>query len=237
MHPLAKCTSQYKVAQYLFINIPGISLLEWHPYSVSSGPDEGFIEIHVKGLGKHTQELVNRAKNHRRLWVRVDGPYGNTNRITHRRYPVLVLVGGGIGVTPIMSFVNDLYRSNNVIKSKVQHCVEKVCLLWTIPSEDHYGWFRKQFEECLSAHAVDASFPKFELSVYVTRAKECVNPDLKPGRPSILGFVDRALEDPTKAAYVFTCGPSSLVNEVWDVSNAAKRRGNRVHFHHEVFEF
>jgi hypothetical protein len=52
-HELAKYLNLYKVAQYYFINIPGVSLLQWHPYSASSGPDEDTIEIHIKGTRHH----------------------------------------------------------------------------------------------------------------------------------------------------------------------------------------
>ncbi len=34
-------------------------------------------------------------------WIRIDGPYGVHN-FDFRRYPVLVLVGGGVGITPVI---------------------------------------------------------------------------------------------------------------------------------------
>ncbi len=46
---LAKALNLYRVAQYYFVNFPTVNFLEWHPYSVSSGPDEQSIEIHIKG--------------------------------------------------------------------------------------------------------------------------------------------------------------------------------------------
>jgi hypothetical protein len=32
----------------MFINFPSVSLMEWHPFSLSSGPNEEFCEIHIK---------------------------------------------------------------------------------------------------------------------------------------------------------------------------------------------
>ena len=115
---LARYFNMYKVGQYVFVNFPTLGLLEWHPYSskliiffsnfvscliqsylVSSGPDETTLEIHVKGLGDHTQKLVQLAAEKPSFWVRVDGPYGHL-KLNYRRFPVLVLVGGGIGMTP-----------------------------------------------------------------------------------------------------------------------------------------
>lgn len=84
------------MGQYAFLNFPGIDLLEWHPFSISSGPDETTLEVHIKGLGNHTQKLVEKAKTKSQLWMRVDGPYGN-QKINHRRFPVVFLCAGGIG--------------------------------------------------------------------------------------------------------------------------------------------
>ena len=31
----------HTVGQYCFVNIPSISVLEWHPFTISSAPDDG----------------------------------------------------------------------------------------------------------------------------------------------------------------------------------------------------
>jgi predicted ferric reductase len=75
-HPIAKAFGLYKTGQYVFLNFPQLSLFQWHPFSISSGPDEVTGEVHIKGLGGHTMELVERCgKPEGKLWVRVDGPY------------------------------------------------------------------------------------------------------------------------------------------------------------------
>jgi hypothetical protein len=54
-HKLATRLKLHKVAQYYFINIPAVSLLEWHPFSASSGPDELTTELHIKGKLNYLQ--------------------------------------------------------------------------------------------------------------------------------------------------------------------------------------
>lgn len=92
----------------MFINFPELSLTEWHPFSVSSGPGEDHIELHIRALGDHTREIVALAKQcaieNRQTWIRSDGPYGYLG-FNYRRYGVLFLVGGGIGVTPVVSLL------------------------------------------------------------------------------------------------------------------------------------
>merc|ERR1719197_177592 len=101
----------YHVGSYVFVNFIGISFFQWHPYTLSSGPNDDYLQLHIKSLGDHTAELYERAKNGGHLWCRVDGPYGKF-RFDHRRYEYVMLVGGGIGVTPCIAAIKDIYRTN-----------------------------------------------------------------------------------------------------------------------------
>ena len=105
-HLLADKLGMYGVGQYAFVNFPRLSLFAWHPFTLASGPRETNSCIYVKGLGDYTKALVQRAGRANRLWIRVDGPYGGA-RVG--RYPVLVFVAGGIGATPILSILKDIY--------------------------------------------------------------------------------------------------------------------------------
>jgi respiratory burst oxidase len=80
----------HHVGQYYFVNFPALSLTEWHPFSVSSGPRESEIELNIRALGDHTRLIVDLAKE-RGLpgapapsWIRIDGPYGH-QRFDYRR--------------------------------------------------------------------------------------------------------------------------------------------------------
>ena len=42
------------------------------------------------------------------MWLRRDGPYGHTT-FNYRRYGVLMLVGGGVGIAPIIGMLKDIY--------------------------------------------------------------------------------------------------------------------------------
>jgi predicted ferric reductase len=59
---LTAMMGKFKVGQYMFVNFPELSLTEWHPFSVSSGPGEPDIEMHIRALGDHTKEIVKLAK-------------------------------------------------------------------------------------------------------------------------------------------------------------------------------
>ena len=73
----------HRVGQYFFVNFPALSLTEWHPFSVSSGPREHGVELHIRALGDHTNRIValakERAKGTNNTWICIDGPYGTQN--------------------------------------------------------------------------------------------------------------------------------------------------------------
>jgi len=78
-------------------------LLVAHPYSLSAAPTEHFVRITVKGLGDHSRSL---ALLHAGTRVFVEGPYGafTAGRASS---PHVVLVGGGVGITPIRAIIEE----------------------------------------------------------------------------------------------------------------------------------
>lgn len=62
----------------------------------------------IKALGDHTMALVHKAQSKDSLWIRIDGPYGGFS-LSYERYPVNVLVCGGVGATPMISLLRTVY--------------------------------------------------------------------------------------------------------------------------------
>ncbi|XP_054372317.1 NADPH oxidase 1 isoform X3 [Molothrus ater] len=48
-----------EVGQYIFVNCPAISALEWHPFTLTSAPEEDFFSIHIRAAGDWTERLIN----------------------------------------------------------------------------------------------------------------------------------------------------------------------------------
>ena len=75
-----------------------------HPYSLSALPNPPYIRVTVKDLGDHSGSVA-RLKPGTRVFV--EGPYGT---FTHhaRQTDRVVLVGAGVGITPLRAILEDL---------------------------------------------------------------------------------------------------------------------------------
>eukprot|EP00978_Attheya_sp_CCMP212_P033940 scaffold139774_cov59-Attheya_sp.AAC.1 len=238
-NPLTRLMGRHHVGQYMFVNFPEISLSEWHPYSVSSGPDEDFVELHIRSLGDHTNKIVEFSKRcvaeNRQPWIRSDGPYGYL-KFNYRRYEVLMLAGGGIGITPIISMLKDIYGEKG---SDQPHCIKHVYVVWVMPHAYEAELFLDMLLSCEAAALYGLHLPDITISVHCTRtAKEDVEAPLIAARPDFPSILDECtLRFPESSTLVFACGPGRMINQLWDESNKRNSSTTRVDFHHETFEF
>jgi ferredoxin-NADP reductase len=75
-----------------------------HPYSLSALPTSTHLRVTVKDLGDHSSELARVRAGTR---VAIEGPYGAFTHHARARDAVL-LVGAGVGVTPLRALLEDL---------------------------------------------------------------------------------------------------------------------------------
>uniref|UniRef100_A0A2K6M6M8 NADPH oxidase 1 n=1 Tax=Rhinopithecus bieti TaxID=61621 RepID=A0A2K6M6M8_RHIBE len=116
-----------EVGQYIFVNCPSISLLEWHPFTLTSAPEEDFFSIHIRAAGDWTENLIRAFEQQYSPIPRieVDGPFGTASEDVFQ-YEVAVLVGAGIGVTPFASILKSIWykfqcANHNLKTKKVGH--------------------------------------------------------------------------------------------------------------------
>ena len=165
--------------------------------------------------------------------------YGYAGPCCLYRYPILLLVGGGIGITPVMGMLKDIYDYNLAPSrsSSVPHAIQAVYFMWVMPVSADYESFRAEVD-ILIKRAGEEGKPKLIPRIFITKSKESLQAPFSSGRPKIQKIFDDMMSSyPTKAGLVFACGPGPMVAELWDHSVRATLNGNRIDFHHEVFDF
>jgi predicted ferric reductase len=75
-----------------------------HPYSLSAMPRSPYLRVTVKAAGDHSQRLMRIPVGTR---VAIEGPYGSFTRHARDTNKVL-LVGVGVGVTPVRALLEDM---------------------------------------------------------------------------------------------------------------------------------
>ncbi|VAI25418.1 unnamed protein product [Triticum turgidum subsp. durum] len=175
---------KYRSGQYIFINCGAVSPYEWHPFSVTSAPGDNYLSVHIRTRGDWTSRLrtvfseacrpptdgesgLLRAdlsvgitdSNARFPKLMIDGPYGAPAQ-DYREYDVLLLIGLGIGATPLISIVKDvlnhIQRGGSVGGTepegsskgkKKPFMTKRAYSYWVTREEGSFEWFRGVMNE------------------------------------------------------------------------------------------
>ncbi|KAJ6480710.1 NADPH oxidase [Mycena vitilis] len=186
---IKKEKTKTRAGEYIFLNCPEISYFQWHPFTLTSAPEEDYISVHIRVEGDFTTALakavgcdfdskkgekssdgivlqppVNRALPR----VMVDGPFGTCSE-EFLNFETVLLVGAGIGVTPFASILKTIwYRMNNFSGAKATR-LSKVYFTWVIRDFGTAEWFHSLL------HAIETQDTqnRIEINIYLTqRIKE-----------------------------------------------------------------
>ncbi|XP_068665198.1 ferric reduction oxidase 8, mitochondrial-like isoform X2 [Aristolochia californica] len=125
----------YTPSSIIFIKISTLSRLQWHPFSICSCStvDNNKISVIIKSQGQWTNDLYNLIEAQLEsdggkktcLPVAVEGPYGPPS-IFYQRYDSLLLIAGGIGITPFLSILQEVSARNSNNKKKLRTKVQLI---------------------------------------------------------------------------------------------------------------
>ncbi|XP_059636097.1 uncharacterized protein LOC132278318 [Cornus florida] len=171
----------YTPTSILFMNVPSISKLQWHPFTISSNsnlePDK--ISVIIKNEGswsKKLYQMLSAPSPVSRLNVSIEGPYGPIS--THfLRHDTLVMVSGGSGIAPLISIIRELIFMSTTLKCNTP----KVLLI----SAFRHSSDLAMLDLILPLSGIPTEFPNLELQIeaYVTREKEPTTENRKLLRP------------------------------------------------------
>lgn len=130
---IPKCNFDYNPGQYVKICFPDVSLFEWHPISISSSPYQHEITLHIRTRGSWTKRLYSLSQKKNLVPIMLEGPYGSLNvDLTTKRYSIVMLISGGIGVTPMQSIAHQLVYEHEW----GERHLKKLAFIWTSRDPD-----------------------------------------------------------------------------------------------------
>ncbi|PWA75601.1 respiratory burst oxidase [Artemisia annua] len=177
---------KYVSGQYMFVKCEAVSPFEWHPFSITSAPQDDYLSVHIRMLGDWTKQLnkvfsevsqppangktgpprIDNQEDNLKAKVQIDGPYGAPAE-DYKKYDVVLLVGLGIGATPMISIVKDIVN-NMKAKQKEEEALEsggntslsplskknaanfktkRAYFYWVTREQDSFDWFREVMDE------------------------------------------------------------------------------------------
>ncbi|XP_056126294.1 NADPH oxidase 1 [Rhinichthys klamathensis goyatoka] len=139
---LVKSGFKMEVGQYVFLNCPAISQLEWHPFTMTSAPEEDFFSVHIRSVGDWTEKLISMVQNlpegGQGPKMGVDGPFGTASEDVFH-YEVSMLVGAGIGVTPFASILKSIWYKFKDSDPKLR--TKRIYFYWLCRETHAFEWF------------------------------------------------------------------------------------------------
>ncbi|VVA90575.1 unnamed protein product [Arabis nemorensis] len=167
---------KYTSGQYIYVNCAEVSPLQWHPFSITSASGDDYLSIHIRTLGDWTSQLKSLfskvcqppSTSQSGLFITdigfqgflIDGPYGAPAQ-EYRNYDVLLLVGLGIGATPLISIIRDLLNNiknqksieqgtnQNARPSNIKKYVatKRAYFYWATREQGSLEWFSEDMNE------------------------------------------------------------------------------------------
>lgn len=160
----------YNPTSILFVNVPSVSKLQWHPFTIasSSNLETDKLSVVVKCLGSWSQKLEKQlSSSPERLQISTEGPYGPSSSHFLSR-ECLVMISGGSGITPMISIFRELiYRST---LQQPNNKVPKVILITSFKNTTHLTMLNLLLP--VSTTPFNITNLDFQIEAYVTREND-----------------------------------------------------------------
>ncbi|XP_062926228.1 dual oxidase 2-like [Mobula hypostoma] len=252
----------YKSGQWVRIACLSLGTNEYHPFTLTSAPNEDTLSLHIRAVGPWTTRLreTYSPENIERLGgnpkIYLDGPFGEGHQ-EWNQYEVSVLVGGGIGVTPFSSILKDLVFKSSIFNKII---CKKVYFIWVTRTQRQFEWMAdiiREVEEndkndLVSVHIyITQLAEKFDLRttmLYICERhfQKVSNQSLFTGlrsithfgRPQFVPFFNSLQEVHPEVGKigVFSCGPPGLTKNVEKACQQINKR-DQAHFVHHYENF
>uniref|UniRef100_A0A7N6A7I1 NADPH oxidase, EF-hand calcium binding domain 5 n=1 Tax=Anabas testudineus TaxID=64144 RepID=A0A7N6A7I1_ANATE len=179
----------FKPGDYVYINIPVIAKYEWHPFTISSAPEQSGTSHLCQTPMTDRKDIVFTVRKTNSFFVNVcqcyvDGPFGTpTRQIFASEHAVLI--GAGIGITPFASILQSIMYRYRRRKQNCPNCsyswcenikdsdmkLRKVDFIWINRDQKSFEWFVSLLTKLEMDQADEEPEGRFlEMHMYMTSA-------------------------------------------------------------------
>ena len=179
--------------QFAFITpVSEIVPKEEHPFTISSTPSRpGALQFVIRSLGDWTSN-ISRLKAGET--VLIDGPYGLFSHKVLTENEPIIMIAGGIGITPMLSMLRYMADVDDP---------RQILLIWSNKTKEHIV-FPEEF------NALEQSLQHFHIIHLITRDSEGKN---KIGRLD-QNRLEKLLKGWRRTSNIFICCPLEMMKEM-----------------------
>ena len=207
----------YQPGQFMFLRVLSQHIeSEEHPFTISSSPtQEGYITATIKASGDYTSKIGQIRPGDKAL---VDAPYGIFSYLRHKPRGKMIMIAGGIGITPLLSMLR--YMRDKDPNHNVQ-------LIWGVQRESELV-YRSEVAE------LKGKLAQFDWVPVMSN---------QPDWPGEKGFITRQLiekyaikdgEDPRLMDF-YVCGPPIMMDIVIPIIMEMGVPSSKIHFERFAF--
>ncbi|MFA6297230.1 MAG: FAD-dependent oxidoreductase [Candidatus Paceibacterota bacterium] len=181
----------YTAGQFITVYFPETKTLEGKSYTFSSAPHENTCNITIKNIGEFSGRLCSLKVGET---IEASMPYG----FFSSEYPEaeLILIAGGIGITPFRSMVKGHLWQNPKRNIHLFHSTKTMSDIV----------FKKEFEE------LSENYPNLKIAYNLTQELN-IPENMKKGRIDVPTLLN-SLEKTTDKEFLI-CGSISFVRDIW----------------------
>ncbi|MFA6532974.1 MAG: ferric reductase-like transmembrane domain-containing protein [Patescibacteria group bacterium] len=118
LRPVGKRVINFLPGQFVYVRFNNRTVgTEPHPFSISSAPSDQLVRLTIKITGDYTLRLPNLKKNDKTYLF---GPYGSFGQNINKESSIWI--GGGIGITPILSILRNEASRKEFKSTKIYYC-------------------------------------------------------------------------------------------------------------------
>uniref|UniRef100_A0A0D9XBR3 ferric-chelate reductase (NADH) n=1 Tax=Leersia perrieri TaxID=77586 RepID=A0A0D9XBR3_9ORYZ len=190
---------RYNPLSTIFINVPSVSGLQWHPFTISSNSnlEPQTLSVIIKKEGSWTQKLYRMLSSNDALNVSVEGPYSPISA-NFLSYKSLVMISGGSGITPFISIIREFIHQSNT------HNIATPNLVLICAFKNSRDLTMLDLLLPVGGNISDLSRLNLRIEAYITRENEAPGDNDQPMIRTIC-----PKHDPSQAPIVAVLGPNS----------------------------